>query len=137
MPLIRYRTGDLVVKIPGRQCACGRSFDIFEGGIRGRVDDMKVVRGTNVYPAAVEAIVREFREVDEFLIHLYRLEDSRDEIEVLIEISASPETHPRIVRRLESNLRDAHGGLRFEVREASPNSLPRYELKARRVLDER
>ena len=56
IPVIRYRTRDLVVKVPGSNCPCGRTFDLYEGGIRGRVDDMKLVRGTNVYPRAVEAI---------------------------------------------------------------------------------
>ena len=56
------------------------------GGIRGRVDDMKIVRGTNVYPRAVEAIVRDFAEVDEFQVHLYTADGIRDEIEVLVEL---------------------------------------------------
>ncbi|HZB02800.1 MAG TPA: AMP-binding protein, partial [Actinomycetota bacterium] len=58
IPVIRYRTRDFVVRVPGTTCSCGRTFDLYEGGIRGRVDDMKLVRGTNVYPRAVEAIVR-------------------------------------------------------------------------------
>src|SRR5919198_834454 len=71
IPVLRYRTRDFVVRVPGSNCSCGRTFDIFEGGIRGRVDDMKLVRGTNVYPRAVEAIVREHPEIDEFQIHLF------------------------------------------------------------------
>jgi len=50
IPVLRYRTRDLVCRVPGSTCGCGRTFDIYDGGIRGRVDDMKVVRGTNVYP---------------------------------------------------------------------------------------
>src|SRR5436309_3375500 len=86
IPVIRYRTRDFVVRVPGSTCTCGRTFDIYEGGIRGRVDDMKLVRGTNVYPRAVEAIIREFPEVDEFQIHLYTAEGIRDEIEVKLEV---------------------------------------------------
>jgi phenylacetate-CoA ligase len=66
IPLLRYRTGDLVCRVPAATCSCGRGFDIYEGGILGRVDDMKVIRGTNVYPRAIEAIVREYPDVDEF-----------------------------------------------------------------------
>src|SRR5690606_35702146 len=55
IPLIRYRTNDLVVKVPHSTCACGRTGDIYHGGIQGRWDDMKLVRGTNVYPRAVES----------------------------------------------------------------------------------
>src|SRR5262249_4688346 len=86
IPVLRYRTRDLVVKVPGSNCPCGRTFDLYDGGIRGRVDDMKLVRGTNVYPRAVEAIVRERPEVDEFQIHLYTVDGIRDEIEVLVEV---------------------------------------------------
>src|SRR5918992_4850049 len=86
IPVIRYRTRDLVLKVPADTCSCGRTFDIYDGGIRGRVDDMKLVRGTNVYPRAVEAIVREYNAIDEFQIHLFTAEGIRDEIEVLVEI---------------------------------------------------
>jgi phenylacetate-CoA ligase len=56
IPLLRYRTGDLVLKVPWNRCTCGRTWDIYDGGIRGRTDDMKLIRGTNVYPRAVESI---------------------------------------------------------------------------------
>ena len=72
IPLLRYRTADLVAKVPASRCGCGRGFDLYEGGILGRVDDMKLVRGTNVYPRAVEGIVREFPAVEEFQLLLTR-----------------------------------------------------------------
>src|SRR6266700_5470868 len=72
MPLLRYRSADLVRKVPASRCSCGRSFDLYEGGILGRVDDMKLVRGTNVYPRAVEGVVREFPMIEEFQLVLSR-----------------------------------------------------------------
>ena len=60
-------------------------FDLYEGGILGRVDDMKIVRGTNVYPRAIEAIVREFPEVDEFQTVIAH-EGIRDEITLRVEM---------------------------------------------------
>ena len=137
IPVIRYRTRDLVLKIPADNCSCGRTFDIYEGGIRGRVDDMKLVRGTNVYPRAVEAIVREYDSIDEFQIHLYTAEGIRDEIEVLVEIPDPASDSDRIVAELQTSLSEAHEGLRFAVRQVENESLPRFELKAKRVLDER
>ncbi len=137
IPVLRYRTRDLVVKVPGSTCACGRTFDIYEGGIRGRVDDMKLVRGTNVYPRAVEAIVREHPEVDEFQIHLFTADGIRDEIEILVEIPDPNVDAERLLAGLGKELADAHEGLRFGVRQAEDGSLPRFELKARRLLDER
>jgi phenylacetate-CoA ligase len=137
IPVLRYRTRDLVVKVPGSTCPCGRTFDIYDGGIRGRVDDMKLVRGTNVYPRAVEAIVREHPEVDEFQIHLYTTEGIRDEIEILVEIPGPDADAERLLADLSRELADAHEGLRFGVRRAEDGSLPRFELKAKRILDER
>ncbi|HEV8572219.1 MAG TPA: AMP-binding protein [Actinomycetota bacterium] len=137
IPVIRYRTRDFVVKVPHDRCDCGRTFDIYDGGIRGRVDDMKLVRGTNVYPRAVEAIVREHEEIDEFQIHLYTAEGIRDEIEVLVEIPDAKSDRERILGDLQRSLADAHEGLRFGVKEAEAGSLPRFELKAKRVSDER
>jgi phenylacetate-CoA ligase len=64
-PLIRYRTGDVVIKRRGL-CRCGRTFARLDGGILSRVDDMVNVRGVNVYPSTVEAIVRRFGEVAEY-----------------------------------------------------------------------
>jgi phenylacetate-CoA ligase len=137
IPVIRYRTRDFVVKVPGSSCPCGRTFDIFEGGIRGRVDDMKLVRGTNVYPRAVEAIVREHPEIDEFQIHLFTAEGRRDEIELLVEIPDPNADAEGIISRLQSELAEAHEGLRFGVMKVENETLPRFELKAKRLQDER
>ena len=137
IPVIRYRTRDLVVKVPADRCSCGRTLDVYEGGIVGRVDDMKLVRGTNVYPRAVEAIVREFSEVDEFQIHLFTAESIRDEIEILVEIPDSSADADSICGRISTELSQAHEGLRFPVRKVEDGTLPRFELKAKRLNDER
>jgi phenylacetate-CoA ligase len=137
IPVLRYRTRDFVVKVPGANCRCGRTFDLYDGGIRGRVDDMKLVRGTNVYPRAVEAIIREHPEIDEFQIHLYTAEGIRDEIEILVEVPDPDVDVPALLDRLGSELAGSHEGLRFEVKQAENESLPRFELKAKRLLDER
>jgi phenylacetate-CoA ligase len=137
MPLIRYRTKDLVVKVPHTTCPCGRTGDIYDGGIRGRWDDMKLIRGTNVYPRAVEAIVREFDAVDEFQIVVERV-GIQDEITVHAELKSGREAEWEGLReRLGTALREAHEGLRFNVERAAPSSLPRYELKAKRLTDTR
>jgi phenylacetate-CoA ligase len=139
IPVLRYRTRDLVCRVPSGTCTCGRGFDLYAGGIRGRVDDMKVVRGTNVYPRAIEEIVRRsVSGLEEFQIRLYTVDGIRDEIEVLVEHGdgggASGQATRDEVARL---LAEAHEGLRIGVRAAEPNSLPRFELKAKRLIDER
>jgi phenylacetate-CoA ligase len=75
-PLLRYRTGDLVslgtrsLETGSPPCACGRHELALEGGILGRVDDMVIVRGVNVYPSAIEAILRGFGEVAEYQVQV-------------------------------------------------------------------
>src|SRR5205807_9804539 len=70
---IRYRTGDVVRRAAAEPCACGRYDLALEGGILGRTDDMVIVRSVNLYPSAVEAVVRTFSQVAE-----YRVEISSD-----------------------------------------------------------
>jgi phenylacetate-CoA ligase len=140
IPVLRYRTRDLVCKVPASRCRCGRTFDIYDGGIRGRVDDMKVVRGTNVYPRAIEEIVR--RRIDgleEFQIRLYTADGIRDEIEVLVELDEAHRSNgvDTLLTALAGELAEAHEGLRIGVRLADPETLPRFELKAKRLSDER
>lgn len=135
IPLIRYRSADLACKVPASRCTCGRSFDIYEGGVLGRVDDMKIVRGTNVYPRAVEAIVRGHPEIEEFQVRITRT-DIRDEISVIVEVSSLPDNRWfEFADRLGRELADAHEGLHFNIEHTEAGSLPRFELKARRVKD--
>ena len=138
IPLIRYRTGDLVCKVPASRCTCGRGFDIYEGGILGRVDDMKIIRGTNVYPRAIEAIVREFSEVDEFQTVITR-EGVRDEIALRVELKPdwSDDNWAGLSEDLRKRLADAHEGLNFRIERADTGELPRFELKAKRTVDKR
>jgi phenylacetate-CoA ligase len=136
IPLIRYRTGDLVCKVPAGRCSCGRGFDIYEGGILGRVDDMKIIRGTNVYPRAIEAIVREFPDVDEFQTVISH-EGIRDEITLRIEMKADwpDDRWDDLCADLQRRLAHAHEGLNIRIDRAGPGELPRFELKAKRTVD--
>jgi phenylacetate-CoA ligase len=138
IPLIRYRTGDLVCKVPASTCSCGRGFDIYEGGILGRVDDMKIIRGTNVYPRAIEAIVREYAEVDEFQTVITR-EGVRDEITLRVELKADAveSRWEALAETLHNRLALAHEGLNFRIERAGAGELPRFELKATRTIDKR
>ncbi|MBI3635133.1 MAG: phenylacetate--CoA ligase family protein [Candidatus Rokubacteria bacterium] len=124
-PVVRYRTGDRV-RLADEPCACGRTFARLEGGIRGRLDDMLIVRGVNVFPSAIEEIVRRFPAVDEFQIEVFRAGEL-DEVRVLVEADAA--ATPRLQEAFRAGL-----GLRLEVAAVPAKSLPRYELKARRVI---
>ena len=138
IPVFRYRTRDLVCKVPHTKCTCGRTFDVFEGGILGRVDDMLLVRGTNVYPRAVESIVREYAAVDEFQIRLWTDEGIRDEIGIKCEVRAGHDaTWDKVAKALAADLVRNHEGLSFHIEKVPTGSLPRFELKAKRVKDDR
>jgi phenylacetate-CoA ligase len=140
IPVLRYRTRDVVCKVEAARCTCGRGFDVYDGGIRGRVDDMKVVRGTNVYPRAIEEIVRRrVAGLEEFQIRLYTSDGIRDEIEVLVELDDEHRANgvDSVLAELATDLAQAHEGLRIGVKLAEPETLPRFELKAKRLRDER
>ncbi len=122
-PLLRYRTGDLV-KRGAAICQCGRSDMTLEGGILGRIDDMIIVRGVNVFPGAVEEIVRSFPEVSEYRVEV----DTRG---ALPELRLQIEAAETVARRLEDALRAALS-LRIPVECVPQNSLPRFEMKAKR-----
>jgi phenylacetate-CoA ligase len=138
IPVIRYRTKDMVIKVPASTCSCGRTWDLYDGGIRGRWDDMKLVRGTNVYPRAVEAIVREYPTIDEFQIYIWRRDDLQDEITIRVELKPGHEAEwPELRVRLAKDLAQAHEGLRFNIERMDYGVLPHFELKAKRLVDAR
>ena len=125
-PLIRYRTGDRV-RLARTPCACGRTFRRLEGGILGRLDDMLIVRGVNVFPSAIEAIVRRFP-VEEFQIEVFR-DGELDEVRVLVEVDGGEAGARRVQEGLRAGL-----GIRLDIVPVAAGSLPRFELKARRVV---
>jgi phenylacetate-CoA ligase len=125
-PLVRYRTGDRA-RLADSPCACGRTYARLEGGILGRLDDMLIVRGVNVFPTAIEAIVRRFP-VEEFQIEVFR-DGELDEVRVLLEIEGGDAAAGRVQAALRASL-----GIRLQVAAVGPGSLPRFELKARRVV---
>lgn len=132
MPVIRYRTGDRV-KLAEGMCECGRTFRRLEGGIIGRVDDALIIRGVNVFPSALENIVRKFSEVTEYAVNVYR-KSELDIMEIRIEVrGANPEEVAAAVRK------DIHNGLglRVDVNPVPFGTLPRYDLKSRRITDRR
>lgn len=131
-PNIRYRTGDRV-RLTREACSCGRTFHRLEGGVIGRIDDMLIVRGVNVFPSSIENIVRRFDGVDEFVVEVYR-DREMDEMEIRIESSLSDSA--ALIRGIQN---EVHMGMGFRPRVtiAAAGALPRFELKARRVFDKR
>lgn len=132
-PLIRYRTGDQV-RLTRTGCPCGRWYARLEGGILGRVDDMFTVRGNNVFPNAVEAILRRFADVAEFRLTV----SNRGPLaQVLLEIEPAPQAASNAAEDLcqrvgQAILDELH--FRADICAVSCGSLPRFEMKARRFV---
>lgn len=129
-PLLRYRTGDLVQRALDPHCACGRWDLALDGGILGRTDDMVVVRGVNVYPSAVEAVVRGIDGVAEYRATL-TARGALAELSLEVEPAPSVADTDALRQAVEVALRAAFH-LRIPVALAPCGSLPRFELKARR-----
>lgn len=131
-PLIRYRTGDRV-RLTRGPCACGRHYARLEGGILGRVDDMFVVRGNNVFPTAVEAVLRRFDEIAEFRC---TIREDGALTQVVIEVEAHKDAAgneqdlcQRVTRAVQESLH-----FRAEIVPVPSGALPRFELKAKRFV---
>jgi phenylacetate-CoA ligase len=123
MPVIRYRTGDRVTAVRG-SCSCGRTLVKLAGGIAGRVDDMVTVRGVNVFPSAIEAIIRRFDEVGEYRVALARVREM-DELRCTVEASA--DVAESVAGAIHREL-----GIRCLVDAVAAGTLPRFEMKAKR-----
>jgi phenylacetate-CoA ligase len=134
MPVIRYRTGDRVV-LDRTPCPCGRSYLRLEGGVIGRVDDVLLVRGVNVYPSTIENIVRRFPEVGEFAVDVYR-HGELDQMEIRVEVASSGADPDEVASSIEKDVRNGLG-LRVTVTPTPHGTLPRFDLKARRFADHR
>ncbi len=128
-PLIRYRTGDFV-RVDPSPCPCGSPWMRLEGGILGRTDDMIAVRGNNVYPSALENVIRRFPEIGEYRV---TIDQTVSLTAVRVEFEASIDG---LEERLAIAIRDALL-FRAEVSRVPTGSLPRFEMKARRVVVKR
>ena len=129
-PVIRYRTRDMS-RIDPSPCPCGRTFTRLAGGVIGRADDMFVVRGVNIFPAAVENLLRRHPAVDEFRVRITQVREMADlRIEIECWHGTDDEQAARTVRStFESTL-----GLRPQVVTVPSGTLPRFELKAQRFF---
>jgi phenylacetate-CoA ligase len=129
-PVLRYRTGDVVVNTQER-CPAGHEDRWLPGGIVGRTDDMAIIRGMNVYPSAVEEAVRRESGSGEFRITFYTEPSGMDEIKLEVELREGG-----AARRLQETMRQQLG-LRVRVVPVAPGMLPRPNGKSRRVVDAR
>jgi phenylacetate-CoA ligase len=135
-PLLNYRSHDLVRRT--RDCPCGCTWDKFEGVVLGRTDFMVTVRGTNVYQTAVENIIGEIEGVSPFYQLVLDHEGSNDKMTVEFEPDKAVKDAdwPSLAQEVQDRIHKALH-VRLETRPMAPESLPRYDLKTKRIIDNR
>jgi phenylacetate-CoA ligase len=134
-PVFRFRTGDLV-RAATEPDPHGRSLLRLPGGILGRVDDMLIIRGNNVFPSSIEAVIRELPEIVEYRIVCTKHREMQHlRIEIEPDPTVSTEAAAELPGRLSRTLKDR---LNFQaaVQTFPSGSLPRFEMKARRLVRE-
>ena len=138
-PMLRYRTRD-ITRFNDEPCSCGRT-SMRMDKIKGRSDDMMVIRGVNVFPSQIESVVLSVKEVEPFYEIIVYSEGYMDRIEVRVEFSdaallddykALEQLRAKIQHRLRTVL-----NIDSKVTLVSPGTLPRFEGKGKRVIDKR
>ncbi|HSO76032.1 MAG TPA: AMP-binding protein, partial [Blastocatellia bacterium] len=128
MPVLRYRTGD-VVEVTTEPCPCGRSFARIKGGVLGRADDMIIVRGVNLYPSAIDNLIRSLPHVAEYEVAIRRIE-GMDDLVIRCETTNTAPAEETVREVIDAFRRQF--SIRVTVEHALAGSLPRFEFKARR-----
>ena len=133
-PLIRYRTGD-VGSVTTERCECGRTMARITA-LRGRLDDMLIIRGVNLFPSTVETLLLGVEEVAPHYRLIVERPAEMDEVSVECEPVSAEIDRAALADRLETLLRD-HTGIRIPVSVVEAGTIPRSEGKAVRVMDRR
>jgi phenylacetate-CoA ligase len=137
-PMIRLVSGDLA-RWTDEPCACGRTYPRLPDGLYGRIDDMFIVRGENIYPGAIEDVLRSIDGFGgEFRVIISRRE-AMDELLVRAEYAAShaePARRDALAALMRERLR-ARLGVHPRMELVPEGEIPRTEFKARRVIDDR
>lgn len=139
LPLLRYRTRD-ITRLIKEPCICGRTHVRIDR-IRGRTDDMLIIRGVNVFPSQIEEILVATEGVLPHYMIIVDREGSLDVVEVQVEVDEnifSDEVRKlqELARKIEANIKDTIG-ISVKVKLVEPRTLQRFEGKAKRVIDRR
>jgi phenylacetate-CoA ligase len=139
MPMIRYRTRDITTLLPG-SCPCGRSLRRMRR-IGRRSDDMLIIRGVNVYPSQIEAVLLEVEGILPHYMIILTREHGLDQIEVQVEVTAQVfSDRVGSLEALSEKIMDTIErvvGIRIKVTLVEPQTIARSEGKAKRVIDKR
>ena len=135
LPLIRYRTKD-ITRLIYEPCKCGRTFCRMEN-LQGRTDDMLKIRGVNVFPSQIEEVIFSVDEIGPHYEIIVTRENHADKLEIRVELLKATDSYKEleeIQKKIKSKLR-VMLGLDAKISLESPNTLQRFEGKAKRVKD--
>ncbi|MBQ3597077.1 MAG: phenylacetate--CoA ligase [Clostridia bacterium] len=135
LPLIRYRTKD-ITRLNYQPCKCGRTFCRMEN-LSGRSDDMLKIRGVNVFPSQIEEVVLSFNELGPHYEIIVEREGYSDLLTIRVELAKSTDSFGEL-EQLSKNIRAKIRtvlGLDAKIKLESPNTLQRFEGKAKRIKD--
>ena len=135
-PLLNYRSHDLVRRV--HDCACGCTWEKLAGVVLGRTDYMVTVRGTNVYQSAVENIIGEIDGVSPFYQLVLDREGANDRMTIEFEPdkAITKSKWPSLAKTIGERIQKALH-VRLETKPVPPEGLPRYDLKTKRIIDNR
>ncbi len=138
LPIIRYRTGD-ITKIHKEPCACGRTFVRMES-VKGRVDDMLIINGVNVYPSQIEHVIANY---DDVTLNYQIVADKKgylDKLEIIIEINENTSYTEQNLNKIKKDLSQKFLNnlyINAQIEIVKPNTIERSMGKARRIIDKR
>jgi len=135
IPLIRYRTKD-ITRLIYEPCKCGRTFCRMEN-LSGRSDDMLKIRGVNVFPSQIEEVILSFNELGPHYEIIVTREGYVDKLEIRVELTHTTDSFAvleKITNAVRAKLKTMLG-LDAKVKLESPNTLQRFEGKAKRIKD--
>ncbi len=138
-PVLRYRTRD-ITWLNDEPCQCGRT-SMRMAKVQGRTDDMMVIRGVNVFPSQIESVIMSMKEIEPFYEIIVTTEDYLDRIEVRVEFSDASllddyNKLEDLKHRIRHNIKSVLG-IDAKITLVTPGTLPRFEGKAKRVIDKR
>jgi phenylacetate-CoA ligase len=139
LPLLRYRTRDLTI-LNAEKCACGRTVVRMKKCL-GRSDDMLIIRGVNVFPSQIEAVLLEMRETKPHYLLIVDRVNNLDVLEVWVEVdeqffSDEIKKLEGLKKKIQHNIESVLG-INANIKLVEPKTIERSEGKAKRVIDKR
>lgn len=139
-PVVRFRTGDKACYLPAGGCACGRHWAGLEAASIARLDDMMKIRGNNVWPSAIDAVLFRHPSVWEYAGRVFTTDDGRTGVEVRLALrDDAPEATGdpgSLLRQLAEDVKGATN-VKMAMRVVPRSDLPTYDYKSRRWTDDR